>query len=82
MTNGTSETIRFPACRRRRVEASFDGGAVTSDAGALLLREADRRLDLIAALSRRLPDQRQQGKRRHGLAAMLRQRVFRPRPGL
>ena len=31
----------------RRVEAAFDGGALTSDAGALLLQEADRAIGLI-----------------------------------
>ena len=40
MTNCTSEAIQFPACRKRRVEAGFDGGEVTSNGGVLLLRQA------------------------------------------
>ena len=50
----TSGRFSFPACRGRRVVAGFDGGAVTSYGGALLLRQADRRFGLTAAVARRL----------------------------
>ena len=76
MTNGTSETLTFPACRKRRVEARFDGGDVTSNGGVLLLRQADRVLDLTARVARGLTDGRQRGKVRHRLVDMVRQRVF------
>ena len=76
MTNCTSTGIEFPACRKRRVEASFDGGEVTSNGGAPLLRSADRLLGLTAAVARGLEDGRQRGKVRHRLVDMLRQRVF------
>ncbi len=76
MTNSTSETLSFPACRKRRVEARFDGGDVTSNGGVLLLRQADRVLDLTARVARGLTDGRQRGKVRHRLVDMVRQRVF------
>ena len=76
MTNCTSERIEFPACRKRRVEAAFDGGDVTSNGGVLLLRQADRLLGLTTSVARRLLDGRQRGKVRHRLVDMLRQRVF------
>ncbi len=76
MADCTSGRFSFPPCRGRRVEAGFDGGAVTSNGGALLLRQADRRLGLTAAVARRLGDPRQRGKPRHGVADMVRQRVF------
>ena len=76
MTNSTPETIDFPACRKRRVEACFDGGDVTSNGGVMLLRQADRMLDLTARVARGLSDGRQRGKVRHRLVDMLRQRVF------
>ena len=38
MTNCTPETVLFPVCRKRRIEAAFDGGDVTSNGGVLLLR--------------------------------------------
>ena len=76
MTDCNSGRLSFPACRGRRVEAGFDGGEVTSNGGALLLRQADRRLGLTAAVARRLGDRRQRGKLRHGVADLLRQRIF------
>ena len=76
MTNCTFETLLFPACRKRRVEARFDGGDVSSNGGVLLLRQADRVLGLTAAVARGLSDGRQGGKVRHRLVDLLRQRVF------
>lgn len=58
MTNCTQVTMEFPRCQRRVVEASFEGGAITSDGGALLLRQVDRYLGLSAAVARALPDPR------------------------
>jgi hypothetical protein len=49
---------------------------VSSDGGLLLVREADRRLGLIRSIARRLDDGRQEGKVRHSMATMLRQRVM------
>ena len=76
MTNCTLSTIEFPACRKRRVEADFSGGEVTSNGGVLLLRQADRLSGLTASVVGRLIDARQAGKVRHDFRAMLRQRVF------
>ena len=53
-----------------------DGGALTSDAGALLLRQLDERLGLTSSLARCLGDRRARGKVRHKLAALLRQRIY------
>jgi hypothetical protein len=39
----------LPAICRKKVSADFDGGAISSDGGLLLLREADRRLGLTRA---------------------------------
>ncbi|WP_373503657.1 transposase [Aestuariivirga sp.] len=39
----------LPAVCRKKVSANFDGGAISSDGGLLLLREADRRLGLGAS---------------------------------
>ena len=61
------------SARSRRV---FNGGDATSNGGVVLLRQADRRLDLTAAVARGLADDRQRGKVRHRFVDMLRQRVF------
>ena len=69
-------TFQFSSLFRRTVEAQFSGGHITSDAGLLLLREVDRRLQLSTSLAKRLADDRQSGKVQHSLKAMLQQRLF------
>ena len=76
VTDCTSLSFEFPACRKRRVEADFSGGEITSNGGVLLLRQADRLIGLTASVAGRLIDARQRGKVAHDFAAMLRQRVF------
>lgn len=76
MTICTSTTIEFPKVKRRRVQAAFDGGAITSDGGALLLGQVDRQLGLTRALSRALADPREAGRCRHAMVTLLRQRIY------
>lgn len=76
MTECNSQSISFSSLGRRSVLADFAGGSITSDAGALLLREADRRLGLIDALDAVIPDPRNQQLIIHQQATMLRQRIF------
>lgn len=66
----------FSGHGRRRVVADFGGGAITSDAGGLLLREADRRLGLTAALAAAIADPRDPSRIVHEQVTMLRQRIF------
>jgi hypothetical protein len=53
-----------------------DGGALTSDAGVLLLREIDERLGLTRRLAGCVIDRRERGKVRHEVLALLRQRIY------
>ena len=76
MTNCTQESFGFPAVKRRKVEAEFSGGDITSDGGVLLLREADRRLGLLDAVNRVLHDPRASGKVVHSQLSLLRQRIY------
>jgi hypothetical protein len=76
VTDCTFTKIEFPSCCKRRVEADFAGGEISSNGGALLLDVAERRLGLLSGLGRRLEDRRQAGKVKHGIASLLRQRVF------
>jgi hypothetical protein len=50
--------LLFSSLCRKKTEADFNGGSLTSDTGALLLRELDRRLGLIEAVNRCIPDPR------------------------
>jgi hypothetical protein len=76
MTECNSEPIPFSSFGRRGVLADFAGGSITSDAGALLLREVDRRLGLIDRLDAVIPDPRNQALITHQQKTMLRQRIF------
>ena len=76
MTECTQESFDFPACKRRRVEARFDGGDITSDGGVLLLQQADRRLGLSPAVAKVLDDPRRRASCTHDLASLIRQRLY------
>ena len=76
MTECTQSTLDFPVCKRRRVQASFDGGEITSDGGVLLLRQADRVLGLSEAVAQALGDGRRQASCWHDGMSLLRQRVY------
>ncbi len=76
MTECNSQPISFSSVGRRPVLADFAGGSITSDAGALLLREVDRRLGLVDLLDAAIPDPRNQALITHEQSTMLRQRIF------
>jgi hypothetical protein len=58
------------------VVAQFDGGQMTSDGGALLLREADSRIDLLRRLANCFRDGRSQERVSHSIAELLAQRIY------
>jgi len=60
----------------RQVVAAFDGGEVTSDAGALLLGATDRAIGLVTRLAACFDDGRDQAQIEHTVEAMVAQRVF------
>lgn len=76
MPKCTNKKLNFGRLGRRVIEADFDGGDLSSEAGVLLLRRMDQRLGLCASAARALGDERQRGKVRHSLASMLAQRVY------
>ena len=76
MTDCNLEPARFPSSKGRLVEASFTGGAISSDGGAVLLRQADRMLGLADRAAQALTDPRHKASCRHSLKTILRQRVY------
>jgi hypothetical protein len=80
MPNCTEEIgtgkIDFGRVGRRVIEGCFDGGSMTSDGGVMLLGETDRKLGLLDAAARCIPDPRNPLLIRHAVRDMLRQRVY------
>jgi len=76
MTECIQEAFGFTGHFSRRVEASFTAGRVSSDGGALLLREVDRRIGLIDRLAACFTDRRSRRRVEHALPEMLAQRVY------
>ena len=65
MTDDTLLPFSFPAVRRKKVTAAFDGGRISSDGGVILLAEADRRLGLADKLAAVMSDPRDPARITH-----------------
>jgi hypothetical protein len=76
VTEWIQSSFGFEACGKREIVARFDGGTISSDGGALLLRQTDRRLNLLPRLAECFLDGRQQEQVEHTLREMLGQRVY------
>jgi len=76
MTECNQETFAFTAHCSRRVETDFSAGQVSSDGGGLLLREVDRRINLVGRLASCFSDGRQPLLVTHPLSEMLAQRIY------
>ena len=76
MTECNGLRLAFSSLGRKRIQADFAGGKLTSDAGAALLQEVDRRIGLIEALANCVCDPRQPSKITHDLQTMPAQRIF------
>ncbi len=76
MPNCTQASHDFPALSRKKIQAQFNGGEISSDGGVLLLREADRRLNLMKAIDQVIPDPRDARYIEHTQLSLLRQRVY------
>lgn len=76
MTECTQSSFEFEPHFRRAVVVDFQGGTLTSDAGALLLRQVDRRLGFLRRLAGCFTDFRSPWLTEHGVEQMLAQRVY------
>jgi len=75
-TQCNAEQLEFSWAEGRRVVAAFDGGTVSSDAGALLLGKADAAMGLVDRLSKCFVDERNRELIEHSLRTLVGQRVF------
>src|SRR5215213_4521704 len=75
MPQSATPQFRFPVSARLPLEASFDGGRLTSDGGLPWLAQAETRVGVCAAFAARIPEWRR-GPVRHTRETLVRQRVF------
>jgi hypothetical protein len=76
MTECNQSSFGFEATGRREIVARFDGGTISSDGGAFLLRQTDKRLNLLARMAVCFLDGRNQDMVEHSILEMLSQRVY------
>jgi len=74
-TDCSQESFRFAGLSSREVVGRFDGGAIGSDGGGLLLREVERRTRIMERFALCFTDHRVADRIEHRVAAMLAQRV-------
>lgn len=75
-TDCSAGSSGFAPVEGRRVEAAFDGGAITSDGGAVLLGATDRALRLVERFACCFRDRRRAELVEHEVKTLVGQRVF------
>ena len=75
-TECTPKLFDFEAVEGRAVVASFAGGDITSNAGALLLGQVDHGLGLVRRFARCFTDRRDPRYVEHRVETLVGQRVF------
>ncbi len=76
MTQCSTDAIELKALGKRSVVAGFDGGTITSDAGAVLLDKTDVAIDLLRRAAECFVDHRDPDLVEHTVQQLVRQRVF------
>ena len=75
-TQCNQESFQFHPLNQRRVVGRFDGGAITSDAGGLLLREVEKLTGIIAQFAACFTDHRNPERIEHTVKELVAQRVY------
>ena len=75
-TECSGAALEFTGFKGRSVVAAFDGGSITSDAGALLLGETDRTIGLVERFAACFRDRRRPDLIEHDVRTLVMQRVF------
>jgi hypothetical protein len=71
MTEPTLLPFDLPAVERKKLTVDFAGGNQSSDAGLLLLREAEKKLGVCKRLADAMPDRRDQSRIRHEMLELV-----------
>jgi hypothetical protein len=75
LTECSTEQFEFARVEGHKVVASFDGGTITSDAGALLLGQTDQALRLSGRLAACFTDRRRPELIEHSVSTLIMQRI-------
>ena len=75
MTEVTLLPFDLPAVERKKLTVDFAGGNQSSDAGLLLLRQAEMKLGVCQRLAEAMPDRRDQSRIRHEMVELITERV-------
>jgi hypothetical protein len=76
MTECNQSSFGFEGFGTRAIVSRFDGGTISSDGGAFLLRQTDQRLNLLPRLARCFLDGRNQRLVDHSVLEMVSQRIY------
>jgi len=76
MSECSHTEFRFEAPGRREIVARFDGGMISSDGGALLLAEVERRTRILERFASCFQDHRDSARIEHSAAELVKQRVL------
>ena len=68
--------LDFPVLGRREIAADFDGGDITSDGGALLLRQTEQLTAILRQFAAGFTDHRDPDRIEHTVADLVAQRVY------
>jgi hypothetical protein len=75
-TECNTSAIRFTSLGRQQIVADFNGGPITSDAGAIVLRQVDHRLRLFDRIDAIIPDPRDPESITHAQRTLIAQRII------
>jgi len=75
-TECSAAALEFTGFKGRSVVVAFDGGSISSDAGALLLGETDRAIGLVERFAACFQDRRRPDLIEHDVRTLVMQRVF------
>ncbi|MBK8359576.1 MAG: IS1380 family transposase [Comamonadaceae bacterium] len=81
MADAIPTQLRFPTSAGFTIRAEFDGGAMSSDFGAILLRGTDLQIGLTSRLASAIDDKRHASYIDHSMVDLLRQRIFQTASG-
>ena len=76
MSNSTPEQLRFLPVDGLTVRGDFDGGALSSDFGPMILRGVDRHIGLTSRLAQAFDDKRHPSYTTHGTRELFAQRTY------